>query len=80
MAGFFAALSPGATSTAGTETEERLLKRLATAKTELTVGATLPWDIVVVNDDLERAYARLRSTTAAARAAAAALRAGKGTA
>jgi guanylate kinase len=46
----------------GTETEESLAKRLATAKQELSYAKEFPdiYDRIVVNDDLETAYQQVR--------------------
>eukprot|EP00392_Amoebophrya_sp_AT5.2_P011372 g11449.t1 len=66
----------------GTETEEKIQTRLRNARTEMEYKDKPKfWDAVLVNDDLERAYAELKSllqpkeesraTTAAASAAAA---------
>ena len=45
----------------GTETEESLKRRLFTAKKEMAYGEQESnFDIVIVNDDLERAYLQLR--------------------
>ena len=45
-----------------TETEESLAKRLTTAKVELKYGEEEGnFDIVILNDDLEEAYQKLRT-------------------
>ena len=55
----------------GTETEDKVLKRLATAKTELAYahpagagGGAPPFDHYLLNDDVERAAAELRRVIA----------------
>lgn len=65
---------------AGTETEERIQKRLTNAVGEMEASKTLPWDGVIVNDDVGTAYAQLRELTAHARAQRAAVLATKRTA
>ncbi|AAS52989.1 AER309Wp [Eremothecium gossypii ATCC 10895] len=44
----------------GTETEESLNKRLAAAEAEMAYAATGAHDRIVVNDDIDRAYAELK--------------------
>lgn len=51
----------------GTETEDRIQRRLAAAVGEIEASKTMQWDAVIVNDDLDRAYSVLREATAAAR-------------
>lgn len=46
----------------GTETEERIAKRVGAAQGEITAASRMWWDAWVVNDDLDRAYAQLRAT------------------
>ena len=53
----------------GTETEERLQKRLSGAVGELEAAKTIEWDGYIVNSDLDAAYAQLRELTARARSA-----------
>lgn len=48
----------------GTETEERILKRIGAAKGEIDASATMHWDARVVNNCLEQAYADLKAITA----------------
>lgn len=57
----------------GTETEERVAKRLAGAVGEMEAAKGIQWDGYIVNSDLEAAYAELRALTARARAARAAV-------
>jgi guanylate kinase len=47
----------------GTETEESLSKRLATAKHEMAYAKEHPetYDLIIVNDDLDKAYEELRA-------------------
>ncbi|KAI9175872.1 guanylate kinase [Blastocladiella emersonii ATCC 22665] len=45
----------------GTETEESLAKRLATAKAELEYAETGAHDAIFVNDDMETAYAQFKA-------------------
>ena len=42
-----------------TDSEEAVLKRLATAEKELAYAATGAHDKIIVNDDLEKAYEEL---------------------
>lgn len=58
----------------GTETEERIAKRVGNAQGEIDASQELKWDARITNDDLERAYAELRAATAEERQRAAALR------
>lgn len=47
----------------GTETEEQIQKRLRNAKEELELGRSSGiFDHILVNDDLENCYARLKVT------------------
>lgn len=47
----------------GTETEEQIQKRLRNAKEELELGRSSGiFDYILVNDDLENCYARLKVT------------------
>jgi penicillin-binding protein 2 len=45
---------------AGTETEDKIQKRVAAASGEITTASTMWWDAWILNDDLDRAYAQLR--------------------
>ncbi|CAE6443416.1 unnamed protein product [Rhizoctonia solani] len=45
----------------GTENEATIVKRLAKAKSEIEYAATGEFDVIVVNDDVDRAYSLLRS-------------------
>lgn len=56
-------------STTGTETEERIRKRLDGAVHELAASERMAWDARIVNDDLDEAYARLRVAVEGARTA-----------
>ncbi len=58
----------------GTETEERIAKRVGNAQGEIDASQKLKWDARITNDDLERAYQELRDITAEERERAAALR------
>jgi guanylate kinase len=49
----------------GTETEDKILKRLGAAAGEISAATAMPWDAWVLNDDLERAYAQVRKTLVA---------------
>lgn len=44
----------------GTETEDKIQKRVAAASGEITTASTMWWDAWILNDDLDRAYAQLR--------------------
>ena len=48
----------------GTETEERILKRIGAARGEIDASRALHWDARVVNNTLEEAYAALKAVTA----------------
>ena len=52
---------------AGTETEERIQKRLRGAVGELEASKSIDWDAYIVNDNLDDAYAKLRDVTQPAR-------------
>jgi len=58
----------------GTETEERIAKRVGNAQGEIDDSQKLKWDARIINDDLERAYEELRAITAEERARASGLR------
>jgi guanylate kinase len=58
----------------GTETEERIAKRVGNAQGELDASRLLKWDARIINDNLDAAYAQLRAVTEEERARAAALR------
>lgn len=58
----------------GTETEERIAKRVGNAQGEIDASQELKWDARITNDDLQRAYEELRALTAEERGRAAALR------
>ncbi|KDN40987.1 hypothetical protein RSAG8_07693, partial [Rhizoctonia solani AG-8 WAC10335] len=45
----------------GTENEATIVKRLAKAKAEIEYATTGAFDVIVVNDDVDRAYSLLRS-------------------
>ncbi|CAE7211173.1 unnamed protein product, partial [Rhizoctonia solani] len=45
----------------GTENESKIIKRLAKAKAEIEYATTGAFDVIVVNDDVDRAYTLLRS-------------------
>ncbi|KAG9120162.1 hypothetical protein FRC07_004451, partial [Ceratobasidium sp. 392] len=45
----------------GTENEATIVKRLAKAKSEMEYAAKKNFDLIVVNDDLDRAYGLLRA-------------------
>ena len=49
----------------GTETEDKIQKRLGAASGEITAATAMPWDAWVLNDDLEAAYAHLRKSLTA---------------
>ncbi len=53
--------------TAGTETEDKVQKRLSAAVWEMDTAKGMTWDGWVVNDDVEAAYAQLRELTQDAR-------------
>jgi len=53
----------------GTETEDRVLKRVANAVGEMEAAKAMKWDAYIVNDDVNAAYASLRAATASGRAA-----------
>lgn len=44
----------------GTETEETLRTRVNNASKEMAAAATLPFDVTVINDSVERAYKELK--------------------
>ena len=44
----------------GTETEDKIQKRVAAASGEITTATTMWWDAWILNDDLDRAYPQLR--------------------
>ena len=44
----------------GTETEEKILKRVAAANGEIVAATAMWWDVWLLNDDLDRAYAQLK--------------------
>lgn len=58
----------------GTETEDKVLKRLANATAELDGARWVSWDSWIVNDDVDAAYNRLRKLTAPGRVSRARLR------
>ncbi|KAF8685655.1 Guanylate kinase-like protein [Rhizoctonia solani] len=45
----------------GTENEDTIVKRLAKAKSEIEYAASGAFDVIVVNDNVDRSYALLRS-------------------
>ncbi|KAG9089813.1 hypothetical protein FS749_001044 [Ceratobasidium sp. UAMH 11750] len=45
----------------GTENEATIVKRLAKAKSEMEYAATGTFDVIIVNDDVDRAYGLLRA-------------------
>ncbi|QRV92558.1 guanylate kinase [Ceratobasidium sp. AG-Ba] len=45
----------------GTENEATIVKRLAKAKAEMEYAASGAFDLIIVNDDVERAYSLLRA-------------------
>jgi guanylate kinase len=49
----------------GTETEDKIQKRLGAAAGEISAATAMPWDAWVLNDDLEQAYAQVRKTLVA---------------
>ena len=51
----------------GTETPESLELRLANARKEMAMAATLPFDHSLVNDDPDRAYEKLKAIVNARR-------------
>lgn len=61
--------APAAAAAAGTETEDRLQRRLAGAVRELAAAERMEWDARIVNDDLPAAYARLRGAVEGVRSA-----------
>jgi guanylate kinase len=44
----------------GTETEDKIMKRVAAASGEIEKATAMWWDAWVVNDELDRAYAQLK--------------------
>jgi len=59
----------------GTETEDRIQKRLANAVGEMAESKVMVWDAYIVNDDVHKAYEHLREVTASGRASCASARA-----
>jgi len=51
----------------GTETEEKVLKRLRAAVSEVEGAQSIEWDAILVNDDLASTYDKLKLVTARAR-------------
>jgi hypothetical protein len=60
-------LPPMPRPSAGTETEERLRRRLDGAVRELEEAKGMAWDAYIVNDDVHAAYAQLRQVLAEGR-------------
>lgn len=52
---------------AGTETEDKIQKRLTNAVGEMEAARGLEWDGWIVNDDVDKAYTQLRELTQGAR-------------
>ncbi len=44
----------------GTETEDKIQKRLGAATGEISAASSMWWDAWIVNDDLDRAFAQLK--------------------
>ena len=49
----------------GTESEEKIQKRVAAASGEITAATQMYWDAWVLNDDLDKAYGQLRKALSA---------------
>lgn len=52
---------------AGTETEDKIQKRLANAVGEMEQAKAMQWDSYIVNDDVAVAYQQLKKVTAPGR-------------
>lgn len=52
----------------GTETEDKIQKRLSGAVGEMEAAKGIAWDAYIVNDDVQKAYEKLREVTAPGRA------------
>lgn len=52
----------------GTETEDKIQKRLSGAVGEMEQSKDMQWDAYIINDDVQKAYEKLREVTAPGRA------------